>query len=143
MDELRRRRKLRMHENEIALLDLFAHLDKKYPDLLIVVEGHRDEVLLRNAGVQAEIIRIHTGKRIADIVKQITDRSHDGKEILLLTDYDDEGVALTHRIERLLEKEHVTTLRRLRNQIGSLMGNLRCIEEIVSVLKKQEWREKE
>ncbi|MCF2135926.1 MAG: hypothetical protein K9W43_01680 [Candidatus Thorarchaeota archaeon] len=143
MDEMRRRRKLRMHENEIALLDLFAHLDKKYPDLLIVVEGHRDEMFLRNAGVEADIIRIHSGKRIADVVKQIVDEAHNGKETLILTDFDEEGVALAYRIERLLEKEHIITLRRLRNHIGALMGNLRCIEEMVSILKKEEWRERE
>ncbi len=143
MNDEKSYRRLRMHDNESTLLNLLAQLDQKYPRLVIVVEGIRDENVLRNAGVGAEILRIHTGESIASVVREIVKRFRKGNQVLLLTDFDEEGKALAHRIERALESEHVTTLKGLRLRIRSLMGNLRCIEEIVSLLKKQEWRDRD
>ncbi len=140
MREADKRRPVRLLDNETKLLNLLASLDHEYPNLLIVVEGHRDEAALRNAGVNGEILRIHAGDTIAEVVDRMASRS--GQEILILTDFDREGTELCHRIERSLENRQVRVLQGLRLRIHSLMGNLRCIEEIVSILKKQEWRER-
>jgi 5S rRNA maturation endonuclease (ribonuclease M5) len=69
--------------------------------------------------------------RIANLV------SNDG-QVLILTDYDPEGVELQKYIEQELELQKIKILRRVRKQIRRAMGNWRCIEEIVAVFRRKD-----
>ncbi|TFF84445.1 hypothetical protein EU524_01035, partial [Candidatus Thorarchaeota archaeon] len=50
-----------LEEHERKLLELLRSLDKEYPGLLVVVEGVRDEDILRDLGVKSDILRTQAG----------------------------------------------------------------------------------
>ena len=58
--------------------------------------------------------------------------------VLILTDFDPMGVILCRFIERELELRKIYILKRLRREVRKLMGNWRCIEEIVSLFKRRD-----
>ncbi len=67
-------------------------------DGVIIVEGVRDEVALRNLGVRAEIIRL-SRLPLAEIAL-IASQHHD---VMILTDLDREGENLAGKLTRYLE----------------------------------------
>lgn len=67
-------------------------------DGVIIVEGVRDEVALRNLGVRAEIIRL-SRLPLAEIAF-IASQHHD---VMILTDLDREGEELAKKLTRYLE----------------------------------------
>jgi 5S rRNA maturation endonuclease (ribonuclease M5) len=83
----------RLEDNEKKLLELFRKIEGQY-SLVIVVEGERDELALRALGITTQIVRIHRGKRRNEIVEQVVDILKEDAEVLILTDFDDEGSEL-------------------------------------------------
>ena len=122
----------RLREEEENLLRLLRGLHVSYPGLVVVVEGRRDEEVLRDLGVEAPIRRMHSGRSIHEFVDELAQEQP--AAVLVLVDFDSEGRSLAKRIESALQQKRVQVERRLRLQIRSLMGNLRCIEELVAVL---------
>ncbi|MHA1246780.1 MAG: hypothetical protein ACTSPE_05590 [Candidatus Thorarchaeota archaeon] len=122
----------RLREEEENLLRLLRGLHVSYPGLVVVVEGRRDEEVLRDLGVEAPIRRMHSGRSIHEFVDELAQEQP--AAVLILVDFDSEGRSLAKRIESALQQKRVQVERRLRLQIRSLMGNLRCIEELVAVL---------
>ena len=133
-----RKRKTMMRDNEKKLVDIFTSLDSDYPNLLIIVEGKRDEKLLRNLGVTSKIIKTQSGRQRSVLVDKISRLVGKDGQVLILTDYDDEGIELQKYIEQGLELQKIKILRRLRKQIRKAMGNWRCIEEIVALFKRKD-----
>lgn len=129
----------KLEENERELLELLQRLDTKYPEILIVVEGTRDEDILRDLGVKSKILRTQSGRPRPELIQHIIDESSPNRPILILTDFDREGRQMAKLIRRELEIRKIQTLHRLRRQIGNLMSNLRCIEELVSLLKRRDF----
>ncbi|MGQ4870422.1 MAG: hypothetical protein ACP6IT_01135 [Candidatus Thorarchaeota archaeon] len=122
----------RLREEEESLLRLLRGLHVSYPGLVVVVEGRRDEEVLRDLGVEAPIKRMHSGKSIHEFVDELA--REQPAAVLILVDFDSEGKSLARRIELALQQRRVKVEKRLRLQVRSLMGNLRCIEELVAVL---------
>lgn len=133
-----RKRKTMMRDNEKILIDILSSLDYEYPNLYIIVEGKRDERILRNLGVKSKIIRTQTGQQRSILVDRISNLVGKDGQVLILTDYDDEGIELQKYIEQGLELHKIKILRRLRKQIRKAMGNWRCIEEIVALFKRKD-----
>lgn len=131
----RKDRKLR--DNERELVKLFAELDKKYGRPIIVVEGKRDERILRDLGVQSPIIRTQGAISRHELIEKIAYASSE-KPVLILTDFDQEGVEICNLLVKSLETRGVRILRRLRLKIRKLMATLRCIEELVFLLKQKD-----
>ncbi len=127
-----------MRDNERALVELFSTIDKQYEDLLIVVEGKRDEKVLRELGVKARIVKTQSGKPRLEYIEEIVLAGGKEGRVLILTDFDPMGVILCRFIERELELRKICILKRLRREIRKLMGNWRCIEEIVSLFKRRD-----
>ncbi len=134
--EYRSERPLR--DNERALLDILKGLDRKYDPLLVIVEGKRDIRVLRNLGVTAPMIKTQTEKTREELVDYIVDEVEEKGNILILTDFDAEGIEIRKTLERHLEVRKVRILKRVRWQIRKLMGNWRCIEEIVALFKRSD-----
>ncbi|MHA1216297.1 MAG: hypothetical protein ACTSPX_03090 [Candidatus Thorarchaeota archaeon] len=122
----------RLREEEESLLRLLRGLHVSYPGLVVVVEGRRDEEVLRDLGVEAPIRRMHLGRSIHEFVDELAQEQP--AAVLVLVDFDSEGRSLAKRIESALQQKRIQVEKRLRLQIRSLMGNLRCIEELVAVL---------
>ena len=133
-----RKRKTMMRDNERILIDIFTSLDTEYPNLFIIVEGKRDERVLRDLGVKSKIIKTQSGKQRKVLVEKIAHLVGQKGQVLILTDYDDEGIELQKYIEQELELHKIKILRRLRKQIRKAMGNWRCIEEIVALFKRKD-----
>ncbi|MHA1588284.1 MAG: hypothetical protein ACTSV9_05845 [Candidatus Thorarchaeota archaeon] len=131
-------RNRKMRDNERTLVELFSKIDGQYEGLLIVVEGKRDEKILRELGVKARIIKTQSGKPRLEFLEEIASAAGEGGQVLILTDFDPEGVDLCRFIERDLELRKIAILKRLRREIRKLMGNWRCIEEIVSLFKRRD-----
>ncbi|MEE8181700.1 MAG: hypothetical protein V3T87_00125 [Candidatus Thorarchaeota archaeon] len=128
----------KMRNNERALVELFSKIDEQYERLLIVVEGKRDEKILRELGVKASIVKTQSGRPRLEFLEEIASAAGEGGQVLILTDFDPEGVDLCRFIERDLELRKIAILKRLRLEIRKLMGNWRCIEEMVSLFKRRD-----
>lgn len=128
----------KMRDNERALVELFSTIDEQYENLLIVVEGKRDEKILRELGVKARIVKTQSGKPRLEYIEEIVLAGGKDSRVLILTDFDPMGVILCRFIERELELRKIYILKRLRREIRKLMGNWRCIEELVSLFKRRD-----
>jgi 5S rRNA maturation endonuclease (ribonuclease M5) len=128
----------KMRDNERSLVELFSKIDEQYEGLLIVVEGKRDEKILRELGVKASIVKTQSGRPRLEFLEEIASAAGEGGQVLILTDFDPEGVDLCRFIERDLELRKIAILKRLRLEIRKLMGNWRCIEEMVSLFKRRD-----
>jgi 5S rRNA maturation endonuclease (ribonuclease M5) len=114
-----------------ALEELKAILAEKHQDVeLVLVEGHRDVEAIKRLGAFMPVdVSSHTGKTEHDIA---TDLSRKTREILILTDFDEEGRSKAKRLSQLLEAEGVNVRRELRRKFGRLMGvlGLKTIESL-------------
>jgi 5S rRNA maturation endonuclease (ribonuclease M5) len=110
----------RQHE---ALEELKAILTEKHEDVeLVLVEGHRDVEAIKKLGAFMPVeLSSHTGKTEHDIV---ADLSRKTREILILTDFDEEGRSKAKRLSQLLDAEGVNVRRELRRKFGRFMGVL-------------------
>ena len=129
-------RSKKMRDNERWLVELLSGIDEDYENLLIVVEGKRDESVLRVLGVKAPIIRTQSGSSRVKLIEEISKQAGKESNLLILTDFDKEGIELCRFIEKELELRKITVLKRLRREVRKAMGNWRCIEELVSVFKR-------
>ena len=134
--DLRRWGKLQEHERE--LVELIQSLDSKYENLLIVVEGKRDVLVLENLGVTAPMIKTQSRLSRIDMAENIAAIAGKTGQVLILTDYDKEGKEICKFIEKELELNGVKVLKRERRMIRKHMGPWRCIEEIASIFKRSD-----
>jgi 5S rRNA maturation endonuclease (ribonuclease M5) len=140
---IEQRRSMKLRDNERSLLNLIQNLDSKYENLVVVVEGKRDVAVLRNLGLKAPIIRTQSKLPRYRVIEHIVEKVGVKGEVLILTDYDDEGKEICRYIEKGLEPTGVRTLKGVRLRIRKLMGNWRCIEELVSLFKRRDSPESE
>jgi 5S rRNA maturation endonuclease (ribonuclease M5) len=127
-----------LRENERALLKILQDVPQKYNPLLIVVEGKRDVRILRDLGVTVPMIKTQTKKTREQLADYIFEEMGHRGNVLILTDFDAEGIEINKALEYLLEGRKVKILKRVRIKIRSLMGNWRCIEEMVALLKRKD-----
>ncbi|MHA1956431.1 MAG: toprim domain-containing protein [Candidatus Thorarchaeota archaeon] len=125
-----------LRDNERTLIELLQSLNNDSESVLIVVEGKRDETVLRRLGVKASIVRTQTRKNRNELIEEIAKRANWGKRVLILTDFDQEGIEIHDYIRSELELRRVPILRRMRRQIRKSMEHWRCIEELVVLFKR-------
>jgi 5S rRNA maturation endonuclease (ribonuclease M5) len=130
--------KKRLRDNERALIDIIQKLDHDYEGLLVVVEGKRDELVLRSLGLKAPVVKTQSGTPRQLFIDQLASATDQDRQVLILTDFDDEGNELCRLIEQELEVRRVRVLRRLRREMRKAMGNWRCIEELVALFKRRD-----
>jgi len=135
---IEQRRSQRLTEDERVLIETIQTLDSRYPNLLIVVEGQRDMLVLRNLGVQAPIIKTQTRLPRYRLVEKIaTEAGRDG-QVLILTDFDKEGREIYRHLERELELSGIKNLKRERRMIRKYMDTWTTIEELVGLFKRSD-----
>ena len=115
---------MRFHEQRKEALDELSKLlgdIHNYVDV-VLVEGLRDVESLRNIGCSAEIeVLSHKGVNDFDLANDLSSRF---ESILVLTDFDEEGLSLNKRFTSLLEREGVRVESGLRLQVGKLMARI-------------------
>lgn len=128
----------RLQENEKELIEIIKNLDSKYENLLIVVEGKRDVLVLKNLGVKAPIVKTQSRLSRIDMAENIAKKAGKDGQVLILTDYDKEGKDLCRFIERQLELSGTKVLKRERRMIRRSMGPWICIEDLDSLFKRSD-----
>jgi 5S rRNA maturation endonuclease (ribonuclease M5) len=126
-----------LRENEKSLIKLIQKLDN-YEGLLIVVEGKRDEHILRSLGMRAPIVKTQQRLPRPELLDEIASRAGREGQVLILTDFDEEGIEICKFIEKGLEPKRIKVLQGLRFEIRKAMGNWRCIEEMVALFKRKD-----
>jgi 5S rRNA maturation endonuclease (ribonuclease M5) len=126
-----------LRENEKSLIRLIQKLDD-YDGIVVVVEGKRDERILRNLGLQAPIVKTQHGMPRPELLDDIASRAGKDGQVLILTDFDEEGIEICRFIESGLEPKRIKVLQGLRFDIRKAMGNWRCIEEMVALFKRKD-----
>ena len=103
---------------------------------VVLVEGNRDTRALRNIGYTGEIvpcsqIGISNYELVEDIAQKFSN-------VLILTDFDREGVLIENNFRGLFEHKNIKVEDELRRRIGNLMARLRiyAIESIDNVKEK-------
>ncbi len=106
------------------LINYARDMNKKYP---IIVEGMRDEKVLREMGFEGEIIKVNRGMNLVDFSDDIS-RRYD--HVIILLDWDEKGNFLSKRLENLLEGDGVICDMEIRNRVKELLGaHISSIEE--------------
>ena len=109
------------------LLDLIDDIKKK--ELLVIVEGIKDKKALKSLGVE----NIFTLKKpLYSVVEEISKMS---KEVVILTDLDDKGKELYHKLSRDLQRNGVKVNNKLREAL--FRTPLRHIEGIDTYLNTE------
>jgi 5S rRNA maturation endonuclease (ribonuclease M5) len=104
----------------LDLIELLSSIDGSVD--AIIVEGSRDREALRRLGFDG-VIEMHSMKGLSEeeLVEEIGSKY---KNVLLLTDFDEEGRQLNKRLTRFFERRGVKVDLGLRRVIGRLMATL-------------------
>jgi 5S rRNA maturation endonuclease (ribonuclease M5) len=120
--------------NEVRLLlsDMGKYVD------LILVEGPRDLEAIRGLGYhgRAEMLS-HIGVQSNDLVNALAENC---LNVLVLTDFDEEGRALERRLTNMFEKAGVKVEKGVRRRLGRLIGALRAyeVEDLENAMERLE-----
>ncbi len=114
--KINQKRKNAMDELASLLKEVHCYAD------VIIVEGARDIKALRNFGCQAEIETLaHVGLGDYELAEQVASRYN---RVLILTDYDAEGICLNQKFSSIFEHKDVKIDKGLRNRIRRLMTTI-------------------
>jgi len=106
------------------LIEEMKELLSEIGDLVdvVVVEGQRDVESLRRLGYSGEIVTCAaTGVNDYDLMTEVSAKYG---RVLILTDFDQEGVTLNLRFAEILEHEGVRVEKGLRRMVGRLTASL-------------------
>ncbi|GEM_PF-1079343 len=113
--------------------ELFLGVIEELRGKTVVVEGKKDLVAMRGLGF--EVIPINR-RHLADIIPFL-----EGKEVVILTDFDREGRRLYIKLKYLLTKYKIKSNSRLRGKMMSLkktrIEDFRKLADSVRALKKE------
>ena len=95
---------------------------------VIVVEGPRDKESLRTMGIKGKILSLQNSRRnTIEFAEQLAGE----KAVIVLTDFDRQGVFLAHRLNRVLNSQSIhANLVIWRELRGLTRSELRSIEEL-------------
>jgi 2,5-diamino-6-(ribosylamino)-4(3H)-pyrimidinone 5'-phosphate reductase len=101
----------------------------------IIVEGKKDVESLRNLGIKG-IISSLNGRSINDLVDQFRNFS----KIIILTDYDSEGVKIKNKLVRNLQLEGIKTELSYYNILRKILkGGVLQVEGLFNFIKNKGW----
>ena len=95
---------------------------------VIVVEGPRDKDSLKTMGITGEILCIQNSRRnTIGFAEQLEGK----RKVIILTDFDRQGVFLANRLGRVLNSQHIhANLILWRELRGLTRSELRSVEEL-------------
>ena len=108
------------------LLDRISHESQEGG--VIVVEGIRDRDSLRKIGITGRVLCLQNSRKN---VMRFAEELHDVNEVIILTDFDREGVFLAKRLTRILNAENIRNNLVLWRDLRRLArSDIRSIEEL-------------
>ena len=124
---MRRERKIfskDTYEKFENLINYAKEMNKNYP---LIVEGMRDEKVLRKMGFEGEIIKINSGMNLVEFSDEI---SRNYRHVILLLDWDGKGNYLTTKLKTLLQGNSVICNLEIRRKLKNLIGSyITSVEE--------------
>ncbi|MBT3283306.1 hypothetical protein HN807_02875 [Candidatus Bathyarchaeota archaeon] len=112
-------RSIKRRKNAICELEQLMHELSGLVDV-VVVEGLRDIQALRSLGYTGSIEELNrSGFNDFDLADDLTSRY---KRVLLLLDFDEEGLRLNQRFNQILERKGAKVEYGLRKEFGRLMA---------------------
>jgi 5S rRNA maturation endonuclease (ribonuclease M5) len=128
----------RLTEEERELIHFLQRMEEEYKPLVIVVEGRRDESVLRDLGVTTAMVRTQSYRTRPELLDHLSTMQEENLSVLILTDYDQEGEEIAKHLEQELHARKTRTQRRLRKRVRTLMGERLCIEDLHSLFKRED-----
>jgi 5S rRNA maturation endonuclease (ribonuclease M5) len=128
----------RLTEEERKLIEFLQRVEREYRPLVIVVEGRRDEEVLRDLGVSTIIVRTQSYRSRPELLDHLSSMREKGLSVLILTDYDQEGDEIARHLEQELQIRKIRTQMRLRKKVRTLMRERLCIEDLHSLFRKED-----
>lgn len=113
---------MRSQKRRVNALRELEALFSELPNLVdvVVVEGRRDVKALRSLGYQGRIEALNrAGVNDFDLTDQFAQKY---QRILLLLDFDEEGMNILHTLTQLLERKAVKVEYGLRKEVSRLMA---------------------
>jgi len=96
----------------------------------ILVEGKKDEEVLRTLGVEGRIIKVSQQS-----LNTLIDQLYGCRRVLILTDFDEKGEKIAKTLSSFLEIGGTIPLHEMRNELKhALAGQVSCIEGIKKTL---------
>ncbi len=96
----------------------------------ILVEGKKDEEVLRILGVEGRIIKVSQQS-----LNTLIDQLYGCRRVLILTDFDEKGEKIAKTLSSFLEIGGTIPLHEMRNELKhALAGQVSCIEGIKKTL---------
>jgi len=132
MNRSKIRRKNALRELGVLMQELPGLID------VVLVEGHRDIQSLRYLGYRGPIeVFNRSGVNDYDLADELLSRY---RRVLLLLDFDEEGLALNRRFNRILERKGAKVEYGLRKEFARLMAatGAYAIENLDNILGKME-----
>lgn len=130
-----------LREKEEKILKLLEELAvEAAKGTLILVEGSRDIKALRSLAVKGRIISVKTGgKSFLDAISEV--ENAEAREVVVLMDFDPEGIELTRKLvawlERIRVKPNLSFWRRLRGLIGREVKDVEGLTSYLRTLKRK------
>ena len=105
----------------------------------VVVEGKSDVEALRSLGLKGHFIAVKSRREaIPDVALEVAEA---GREVIILTDFDDAGRELAHRwaveLESLGLKANLTYWRHLKGLVGSFAKDIEGLPSLIETLMRK------
>ncbi|HTT17267.1 MAG TPA: toprim domain-containing protein [Thermoplasmata archaeon] len=120
-----------------AFVDLWEALlaEQDGPAAIVVVEGERDRRAIRSLGWDGAIVLVHRGQSLSATAQRLL---APGAKIIVLTDWDEEGGHLAHRLRDFLEAERVELDLDYRRRLARILrGELTHVEGLFGWARRQ------
>jgi 5S rRNA maturation endonuclease (ribonuclease M5) len=93
---------------------------------VVVVEGERDRRSLRRLGLSGPIALVHHGETLSGTAHRLVSQ---GRRVIVLTDWDNEGGQLARRLKEFLQAEEVPLDLEFRRRLARVLrGELAHVE---------------
>ncbi len=97
---------------------------------VILVEGKKDEEALRSLGIAGRIVKI-SQMRYSDIYDELRE-----EDVVILTDWDEEGERIKNELKRVLCKADVQIREELIKTVGKFASKIEEIPTVLSLFEK-------
>lgn len=126
----------RLKEKQEKLLQVIDTLrENSSENVIILVEGKKDENALRTLGVQGRIITVKTGgKSFSDVLLMLENTGI--SQVILLLDFDRRGFEGTRKLKQSLERTAIRpNLDFWRTLKGLICKDVQCVESLPCYLE--------
>jgi dTMP kinase len=120
------------HETLDELVQLLGHLRDRGEDKVILIEGRKDRSALSCLGIEGEILQVQDARGLFGVAETL---AREGKEAIILTDWDRKGGHLAQLLRNALKANGVRYDDTVRSRLSQLCKKeIKDIESLPSFL---------